>query len=231
MVLPSNAPLLQQLAAAEAVQVKLEEAMAATPKPVLKTLNSVLLEAGRLSVDVPAKEKARALLKRANKWTERARLLVPKKRENGAPARSPAARGAGKKKKGAQAEPDVGPTSDLPYLKAFLHEAATLPVATAELEAVEAAVAAGDAFSGKMRELLATVPTLETLQAALAEANELAVVVDELPDINALAAQADTWLKVRTSSTHAAVRAKHSVFPGGGVSCQGGVSTVVACCV
>ena len=65
MVLPSNAPLLQQLAAAEAVQVKLEEAMAATPKPVLKTLNSVLLEAGRLSVDVPAKEKARARANRA----------------------------------------------------------------------------------------------------------------------------------------------------------------------
>jgi len=197
MVLPSNAPLLQQLAAAEAVQVKLEEAMAATPKPVLKTLNSVLLEAGRLSVDVPAKEKARALLKTANKWTERARLLVPKKRENGTPARSPAATGGrGKKKKGAQAELEVGPVSDLPYLKAFLQEGATLPVAISEWEAVEAAVAAGDAFSGKMRELLATVPTLETLQAALAEANELAVVVDELPDLKALAAQADTWLKV-----------------------------------
>lgn len=199
MVLPSNAPLLQQLAAAEAVQVKLEEAMAATPRPVLKTLNSVLLEAGRLSVDVPAKEKARALLKTANKWSERARLLVPKKRENGAPARSPAATAGirGKKKKGAQAELEVGPTSDLPYLKAFLQEGATLPVATAEWEAVEAAVAAGDAFSGKMRELLATVPTLETLQAALAEGNELAVMVDELPDLNALAAQADTWLKVK----------------------------------
>jgi hypothetical protein len=72
--------LAQQLAAAEDMQARLERVVTTQPPPALKALSGLLLEAGRLCVDVPGKEAVRGLLKAASRWAERARVLVPQVR-------------------------------------------------------------------------------------------------------------------------------------------------------